>query len=102
MLVGPRGVTACPMDNAKDGVGADKVPGVNRSATRFGIARKALRIDRSDATVGQARTRCAAVQLALVQINALFVFGAGARGRCTRRAWAGSHSIARGLCRRVQ
>src|SRR5882757_1218974 len=102
MLVGPRGVTACPVDDAKDGVGADKVPGVDRSATRFGIARKTLRIDRSDAAVSQARTRRAAIQLALVQINAFFVFGAGARGRCPGRAWAGSHSIARGLCRRVQ
>src|SRR5258707_14281689 len=102
MLVRPRCVAARPMYYAEDGVGADKVPGIDRRATGFRIADEPLRVDRLDAAIGQTGAWSATIQLALIEIDALFILGAGTRGCCARRAWTGSYSIARGLRRRIE
>src|SRR5690242_9029001 len=102
MFVGPRGVTARAMHDAKDCVGADEVPRIDRSASGFGIANQSRRVDGGNTAIGQTGSGCAAIQLALVEIDALFVFGARAGGRGAWSARPSGDAVACGLGRRIQ
>src|SRR6185437_9549555 len=102
MLVGPGGVSSGLMNHAEDGVSANEVPRINRSATILRITVEFRRINGGDSAVGQARTGCAAVQLCLIDINAFIEFSgipSGSRVRCTR---CSSHSVSSGVLRAVE
>ena len=102
MLVIPGGVAAGVVDYAEDGISADEVPGVDRRAAPLGVARQTLGIDRGHATIGHIGSGSAAIQFALVEVDALFIFGSSAGRRGTRRACSGGYAIACGLCRRIE
>src|ERR1700740_1152201 len=80
MLVRPCGETASGVDDAENRVGADEVPGKDRSAACGGITRKALGINGGDATVGETGSGSAPVELGLIDVNAFFVLS-GSAGR---------------------
>src|ERR1700736_6357360 len=75
MLVGPGRAAAGCMDDAEYRVRPQEIPGINRIATMGWIARQLGRVDGTDSAVGQARSRRAAVQQVLIDLDALFVLG---------------------------
>src|SRR5208337_137750 len=93
MLVRPGRVTTGAVYHAEDRIGADKVPWIDRRATLAGVASQFVRIDRVDPTVSARR---AAVEQALIEIDALVVFGPCAVRR-SRLTGTTSQSIASGV-----
>src|SRR5262245_46475487 len=70
MLVRPGGVSAGLVDHAVDGVGADKVPGIDGRASVIRIAIELGGVDRGDTAFRQAGSGSAAVELGLVDVDA--------------------------------
>src|SRR5271170_4930737 len=89
MLVRPRGIAAGAMDNSENRVGADKVPWINRIA--IGVANQEVGIDRVNPAVPARRT---AVQLSLIDIDPLVVFGSSARRGSSGRTIPARISVA--------
>src|ERR1700678_482178 len=102
MLVRPCRVATSAMNDAEDGVGADKIPRVDRTAALVRITDELLGVDGGYATVGERRAGCAAVHLGLVDVDAFFILAGGAGRSRSGSAGAGRETIAGGLCRGVK
>ena len=102
MLVGPCRIAASAMDDTEDGVGADEIPRVDRTAAFAGIADELLGVDGGDATVGECRAGCATVYFGLVDVDAFLIL-AGSPGRSRAGSTgAGRESVAGGFGRGVE
>src|SRR5207302_1639057 len=99
VLIGPGGIAAGGMYDAKNRVGTDEIPGINRRAIFAGVAGQPARVDGSDATIDAGRE--AAVELRLIQIDAFLIFGGCAVGHAGRARAAG-HAVARSDHRRSE
>src|ERR1700685_665747 len=89
MLIDPRRVSAGRMDHAEERVYANEIPRINRRATRRGIALQLFGIKRSNSAFGEAGARRSAIQLGVVDINALIVVSSRSERssvRCARAA----------------
>src|ERR1700678_1032184 len=102
MLIRPRGISACRMNDAEDTVGADKIPRKNWIATIVGIANQSLRIDRIQTAIGQGRTRRPAVQLRLINVDPFFILSRRSRGLRVRSARTSRKAVTRRLRRSVE
>ena len=97
MLIRPGGVSAGGMHHAKNGIGPNKVPGIDRGATIGWIAYQPFGINRLNSTFGQAGARSAAIQQALIDVNSFIVFGRGSRRHTVGHAGASCQVVAGGL-----
>src|SRR5579871_2491530 len=101
MLVRPCGVAARVVDDTEYRVGPYELPGIDRRAAVHRITGQAIRIDRGDSSVRQPSIRCAAVELALLKIDPLLIFG-GRAVRDAGRATTARDAIAGGYFRRCE
>jgi len=90
------------VDDAEDGVGANKVPGIDRRAASGGIPRKAERLNGLEAAIDEAGPGRAAIELGLVNVDALFIFSRGAGRERVWGAGAGGDAVAGGKGRSVK
>src|SRR5580698_1582936 len=102
MLVGPGRVSTSLMDDAEDGVGADKIPRINRRAASAGITDKSFGIDGSDAAVSQRGAGRTTVHLGLVDVDAFFVLAGGSSWGGAGRAGTSRESVTSCLCRGIK
>src|SRR5215471_3818334 len=100
MLIRPGCVASRSMDNAVDGIRADKVPWIYGLAAIKRIAGQAGRIDRLKPSIERA-VRSAAVQLSLIDIDSLFIFGSRAV-RCSGSTLACEDAVSGVFGRRRQ
>ena len=98
MLVGPGRVSTGSVNDAEDGVGANKIPRVNRRAAFSRVADQFLGIDGGNATVGEGGPWRATVYLGLVDVDAFFIFSGGASGRRAWSARTGCEAVTGRLC----
>ena len=97
VLVRPGRVAAGVVNDVIDRVGADEVPRIDGCAALGGVARQLGRVDGRDAAFGERRAGSTAIELGLVEINALFVLGGGAGRDAKGRARAGLNAVAGGF-----
>src|SRR5271155_3222067 len=97
MLIDPCCVSASLMDDAEDAIGADEVPGEDWIAAVIGVSDEFLGIDGVEAAIGQRCMGGAAIQLGLVDVDAFFIFGCGARWGRESVTGARCEAIAGGL-----
>src|SRR5580698_4169279 len=84
------------MDYAEDGVGAKKVPRVDRCATSGRVTGKFLRVDRGRGAI------CSAVQFGVIEIDALVVVSRCSNWRRAGCAWRRSQAGAGGNLRSIE
>src|ERR1700677_2922397 len=95
MLVRPSGISASSMHHAKNSIGPNEVPGINRGAAFGWVPHQSFRINRLNSAVDSSRRT--AVQPRLVEVDSLVVLGGGSAGlsggqaRSSRQAVASSH-----------
>src|SRR5580698_6828327 len=102
MLVDPRRVPAGGMNDAEGSVDADEVPRIYRGASIGRITFEFLRIDRGDTAFGKAGSGRAAVQLGVVDVDALIVVGGSSERGRIRYARPGCQTSAGLLLRRIE
>src|ERR1700728_4938505 len=97
MLIRPCRVSAGCMYHAKDGIGPNKVPGIDRSTALSRIAYQPPGINRLNSSVHSSGR--AAAQHVLVDVDSFVVLG-GSSGRCAiGDARTSCKAVSRGLCR---
>src|SRR5262252_8429564 len=94
MFIGPGGSPARRMNDAKNRVRPDKIPGINRSAVAARIADQLHRVDGTISPVGKTGARDTTIKHRLIEVHSFFVLGRRAWKR-SRRARTVKQSIAR-------
>src|SRR5580700_9545417 len=102
MLVDPRGISACGMNYSEDRIRADKIPRHDWRATRLGISLESLVVNRGEPSIRQPGIRRSAVQLQIVDVDALVKIGRGPGRWSIGCARTFPQATAGGFCWRIE